>query len=448
MMRTFPTNFAWGVATAAYQVEGAWNEDGKGESIWDRFAHTPGKIERNENGDIACDQYHRYPEDFKSMQQMGIKNYRFSVSWPRIYPLGKGEINQKGLDHYSRVVDSLLENGITPWITLYHWDLPQALQDEGGWPERALTDCFAQYAETVVKTLGDRVKRWMTFNEPSVTAMVGYREGRFAPGICDQKQGFQTAYHLILAHGKAYNAIKAVSPDAQVGLAHASFNGYAFSRDETTISQLEYYQAEGNGIYLGPLLKGTYPQVILDQIGSDAPAVHPDDLTIMHNTDFIGLQYYSDTIIGPKSVNFGGGRKYDFFETTEMGWAVTPLGFYEHLMMVKNDYGAKEIVITENGSAWQDVLSPDGCVHDPRRQDYLVRHLGMVHRAINDGAPITGYFAWSFMDNFEWASGYRPRFGLVYTEYASQQRYIKDSGHLYSDIMRANGLEESYNFPK
>ncbi len=445
-MKTFPTNFAWGVSTAAYQLEGAWNEDGKGESIWDRFTHIPGNIERNDNGDIACDQYHRYPEDFKLMHQMGIKNYRFSVSWSRIYPEGKGQINQKGLDHYSRVVDSLLENGITPWITLYHWDLPQALQDEGGWPERTLTDYFAQYAETVVKALGDRVKRWMTINEPGVVAMHGYREGVFAPGIRDPRQAFQTAYHLVLAHGKAYNAIKAISPDAKVGLAHASQNYHPLTRDEQTAGRIAYRLAEGNGIYLDPLLKGTYPQIILDRLGSDAPEIRPDDLKIAHQTDFIGLQYYADHIVGPDSIDFEVKGKYDFYDTTEMGWAVTPIGLYEHLMMVKNEYAPQEIVITENGSAWQDILGPDCRVRDLKRQDYLVRHLAMLHRAISEGAPITGYFAWSFMDNFEWASGFRPRFGLVYTEYASQNRYIKDSGYLYSDIMRANGLQDSYSF--
>jgi beta-glucosidase len=447
-MKTFPTNFAWGVATAAYQVEGAWNEDGKGESIWDRFSHAPNNVERDDNGDIACDQYHRYPDDFKLMQQMGVKNYRFSISWPRIYPTGKGEINQKGLDHYSRVVDSLLENGITPWITLYHWDLPQALQDEGGWPARAITDYYATYAETMARTLGDRVKRWMTFNEPGVVAMNGYRGGDFAPGIRDQKQAFATAYHLMLAHGKAYAAMKAVSSDAIVGLAHASKNVYPLMRNDGIADLIAYHEAEGNGIYLGPLLKGTYPQVILDTLGSDAPTVSPDDLKVMNHLDFIGLQYYADHIAGPRSVDFVVKPLYDFFETTEMGWPVTPLGFYEHIMRVKEVYAPKEIVITENGSAWQDILDPNGQVHDYRRQDYLVRHLSMVHRAIKEGAPLTGYFAWSFMDNFEWNKGYRPRFGLVYTEYASQKRYIKDSGHLYSDIMLANALRESYVFPK
>jgi beta-glucosidase len=443
-MKQFPSNFVWGAATASYQIEGAWDEDGKGESIWDRFSHIPGKIERNDNGDIACDHYHRYPEDIKIMQELGLKDYRFSISWPRIYPTGKGSINQKGLDHYSKFVDALLEAGIAPWVTLYHWDLPQILQDEGGWPERKVTDYFAEYAQTMARHLGDRVTNWMTFNEPHVVAILGYRLGIFAPGIKEAKQAYQTAYNLILSHGKAYSAIKAINPNARVGLTNASSNQHMMARDERTMASREFRDAEANGIYLEPLFKGTYPQIVLDKLGADAPSVHPDDLKIMNQIDFIGIQYYADTLVTPHWVNMTPPIRYDMFEYTEMGWPITPMGLYEHIMDVHNKYGAKDIYITENGSAWQDILGPDGRVHDEKRQDYLIKHLNVVHRSIQDGAPVRGYFAWSLLDNFEWASGYRPRFGLVYTEYGSQRRYIKDSGYLYSDVIKANAVEDAY----
>jgi beta-glucosidase len=446
-MKTFPANFVWGTATAAYQVEGAWNEDGKGESIWDRFSHTPGNVERGDTGDIACDQYHRYPEDIQMMQSMGIKNYRLSISWPRIYPTGKGAINQKGLDHYSKLVDALLAAGITPWITLYHWDLPQVLQDEGGWPNRALTDYFAEYAGTVSKHLGDRVTNWMTFNEPLVSAFNGYLDGQHAPGIRDEKQAHHAAYHLILAHGKGYNAIKANFPNAKVGITNASQNISTLVRDGSRWERAEYAEALQNGIYLEPVLKGTYPQIVLDKIGKNAAPVTPDDLKVMHRTDFVGLQFYADHLVVPENITGGmRGTQHSFFDYTEMGWPVTPVGLYEHAMTLKNRYGAKEIVITENGSAWQDTLGPDKRIRDVKRQDYLLKHVDATHRAIQDGAPITGYFAWSFMDNFEWGFGYRPRFGLVYTEYASQARYIKDSGYMFRDIIADNGLRDSYNF--
>lgn len=441
-MKKFPLNFVWGTATASYQVEGAWNEDGKGESIWDRFTHTPDHIERNETGDIACDQYHRYPEDIAIMAELGIPAYRFSISWPRIYPDGKGRLNPSGLEHYDRLVDALLAAGITPWLTLYHWELPQALQDEGGWPAREISDHFAAYADTVSKKLGDRVHNWMTLNEPWCIAFLSYRDGIHAPGRRDQKQAFQAAYHTILAHGKAYQAIKANWPQARVGLTNVSYQPFALRRDEQAETLLAYAHAENNGVFLDPLLKGTYPQLVLDKLGTDAPHIRPDDLKVMNQVDFIGVQYYSDNIIAAQGAESptAAKTKYPFFEYTEMNWPVTPAGLYEHLLMLKKQYQPREIVVTENGSAWPDILTPEGRVQDHRRQSYLKQHLRQVWRAIEEGVPVTGYFYWSFMDNFEWAFGYRPRFGLVYTEYASQKRYVKDSGYLYRDIIKANGV--------
>ncbi len=287
----------------------------------------------------------------------------------------------------------------------------------------------------------------MTFNEPHVTTVLGYRIGIHAPGIKDTKQSYQAAYNQMLAHGKAYAAIKANDSSAKVGITNASQNFYSLVRDEKTAALIEFQDADSNGLYLEPLFLGTYPQIILDTLGKDAPRVNPDDLKVMRHTDFVGVQYYTDTFIRPQGPAFGAmGTGYDFHDYTEVGWAVTPMGLYEHLMHVATRYKAQEIMVTENGSAWQDVLGPDGKINDVKRQDYLVRHVAMVHRAIQDGAPVTGYFAWSFMDNYEWAAGYRPRFGLVYTEYASQRRIVKDSGFLYRDIMRANGLQDSYDF--
>lgn len=437
-MKTFPPDFVWGTATAAYQVEGAWNEDGKGESVWDRFAHTPGKVERGENGDLAADQYHRYPDDIRLMQELGLQAYRFSVSWPRIFPRGSGDLNPPGLDYYERLVDALLEAGIEPWLTLYHWDLPQALQDQGGWPARVTVERFAEYAHTVSARLGDRVRNWMTFNEPWAFCFLGYRTGSHAPGITDPRQAFQAAYHALLAHGLAYAAIKSNVPQARVGITNVSANPLPLGRDAAMAERVAYYHAENNRVFLDPVLKGEYPQVVLERLGSQAPDVHPADLQTMQRCDFLGVQYYNDHLILPEGVP---QERYKFFDYTEMGWPVTPVGLYDHLAMLKREYPPVEIVITENGSAWPDVLDPDGRVRDHQRQDYLRKHLAQVHRAIQDGVPVSGYFYWSLLDNFEWALGYRPRFGLLYVDYASQERYIKDSGYLYRDIIAANGLE-------
>ncbi len=442
-MLKYPDNFTWGSATASYQVEGAWRDGGKGESIWDRFTHTPGNIERGDTGDIACDQYHRYKEDVQLMKSLGLHAYRFSISWPRIFPTGKKDINQQGLDHYDRLVDELLKAGIEPWVTLHHWDLPQALQEEdGGWPFRGMSDYFAEYAKTVAEKLSDRVTRWMTFNEPWVIAFMGYRDGTFAPGIKDQKQAYQAAYHLMLAHGKAYSAIKSIDKNNIVGFTHNYQNLFNITRDEASEEFIRFKWEENNGIFLNPVLKGTYPQIILDKIGSDAPLINKNDLKIMNQCDFIGIQYYFDIMVmhGTDESILEIKNRPLFFDYTEMGWPVTPGGFYESIMTLKNKYNVHEIIVTENGSAWHDVLSHDGKVYDDKRQDYLRKHLFQVHRAINDGAPVTGYFAWSLMDNFEWAFGYRPRFGLIYVDYPTQQRFIKESGFLFKKIIQENGL--------
>ncbi len=442
-MNQFPEDFIWGTATAAYQVEGAWNEDGRGESIWDRFSHTPGNIEREETGDVACDQYHRYPQDIAMMKALGIRAYRFSISWPRIFPAGTGSPNPAGLDHYDRLVDALLAAGIEPFVTLYHWDLPQALQDAGGWPERALADHFADYARETAKRLGDRVTRWMTFNEPWPICFLGYRDGIHAPGIRDPRAAHAAAYTLCLAHGKAYDAIKAVAPSAEVGITEVAFNFVSLDRHGRAEAQVRVADALNNDLFIEPIVSGTYPELVAERFPELTPPVDPADLKIMNRYDFMGLQYYCDQFITePVGAAFPPQPRLPYLRYTEMGWPVTPLGLYEQIMRWTRHYKIENIYITENGSAWPDVLGPSGQVRDDDRIDYLERHVAMVHRALREGAPVRGYFAWSFMDNFEWRFGYRPRFGLVYVDYPTGRRFIKDSGFRFRDIIRAGGLAD------
>lgn len=438
MKMEFPDGFKWGAATAAYQVEGAAFEEGKGESIWDRFTHQPGRVERNETGDVACDQYHRYPEDIRLMQKLGLQAYRFSISWPRIYPQGTGNINSRGLDHYDRLVDALLAAGIEPWITLYHWDLPQALQDRGGWPNRDIADWFTDYAVTMAERLGDRVEYWMTMNEPWVCSYYGYRYGYMAPGIKDMKQALAAAYHFNLAHGRAYNAMKQVNSNLKIGITHSTRQHRLLDDQPESIELAEFLWEENNGVFLDPILRGRYPQAVIDRYPNEVPSIGKKDLEEMNHYDFIGLQYYNDTLIRKGKIE---EEKLPGFEYTEMGWPITPEGLYENIMEYVRRYNPKELVITENGSAWADEPNAAGRICDEARQRYLVDHLAQLHRAIQDGAPVTGYLAWSLIDNFEWNSGYRPRFGLVYNDYATQQRTVKDSGYLFAKIIRDKGLQ-------
>ena len=436
-MIKFPKNFVWGAATAAYQVEGAAFEDGKGPSIWDVFSHVPGNTEDYATGDVACDQYHRYPEDIKLMQKIGLQAYRFSISWPRIYPEGTGAINAKGLDHYDRLVDALLDAGIDPWVTLYHWDLPQALHERGGWVNRNSADWFTDYAVTMAERLGDRVTNWMTMNEVWVCAYHGYWHGGMAPGIKDHKQALAAAYNFNLAHGRAYKAMKAVSPNLKIGITHATQQHRPLDDKPESLALAEFLWEENNGVFMEPILSGSYPQAIIDRYPDDVPMIGNDDLVEMNNYDFIGLQYYTDNLILNGELV---GTKLPEFDYTEMGWAITPDGFYNNIMEYVRRYNPKELAVTENGMALADALDADGRVRDVRRQDYFKSHLEAVHRAIQDGAPLIGYLAWSFMDNYEWACGYRPRFGIVYNDYETQTRTIKDSGHLFGEIIRSNGF--------
>ncbi len=376
------------------------------------------------------------------MRALGLQVYRFSLSWPRILPQGVGAVNPKGLDHYDRVIDVLLKAGIQPWITLYHWDLPQALQDRGGWPERFIIDAFAEYADVVSRRYGDRVKHWMTLDEPWVIAEMGHEMGLFAPGLRDPRLCLRAAYHLLLAHGRAYSVIKSNTPEAQVGITQVTMGFFNLGRDEETLQIEKLAHAKINGLYWEPVLRGTIPETLFSKVEEAVGVVSADDLRAMNQYDFFGIQYYNDMIIDPKSPHplRLPHMRYPFYDYTEMDWPVTPRGIYDVIMRLWREYGAKRLIITENGSAWPDVLSHDGRVRDEKRQRYLKDHLAMVHKALQEGAPVYGYITWSLLDNFEWNKGYRPRFGLVYVDYPTQKRYIKDSGYLYRDIIAANGF--------
>jgi beta-glucosidase len=441
---TFPKGFIWGVATAAYQIEGAWNEDGKGESIWDRFSHTPGKIADGDTGDVACDHYHHWREDVALMKELGLHAYRFSVSWPRLLPEGRGRVNAAGLDFYSRLVDALLEATIEPFITLYHWDLPQALQDQGGWPARDTAEAFVEYADLVTRRLGDRVKHWITFNEPFVSAFVGYLEGRHAPGHSDLDEALAAAHHLLLAHGWAVPVIRRNSPGAQGGIT-LNLSGQT-PASPSVADRAAAWQQDGfvNRWFLDPLSARGYPADIVQHYGNPMDFVQAGDLeAIAAPLDFLGVNYYTRGVVRSSVVREAENAPRTVFsnpERTEMGWEVYPEGLYEMLGRVHFDYRFPALYITENGAAYPDQIGPDGQVDDPLRGAFLKEHLEAAARAIEAGVPLHGYFAWSLMDNFEWAHGYSKRFGLIYVDYQTQRRVLKTSAHWYRRVIAANAV--------
>ncbi len=439
----FPADFDWGAATAAYQVEGAATADGRGESIWDHFAHTPGKVLNGDTGDVACDHYHRYAQDIALMQKLGLGAYRFSIAWPRILPDGTGAVNPAGLAFYDRLVDALLAANITPFATLYHWDLPQALHaHQCGWADRAIVDQFAQYADVVSRHLGDRVKHWATINEPKIVALLGYARGTHAPGIQDAALAARVRHHLLLAHGTAVPVLRQnAGADAQVGIVVALNPVFAPPEREAERAVADALQ---NRLFLDPIFKGRYPAVLLDQPETITPDVQPGDFdTISRPIDFVGVNYYSRTRIGAQDnvVLSPGEASDDGAEYTAMGWEVYPPGLYDVLRRVHADYAPRAIYITENGAAYDDVVSADGQVHDLRRVSYLRRHFAQAHRAIQDGVPLRGYFVWSLLDNFEWAYGYSRRFGIVYVDFDSLARVPKDSAMFYRSVIAANGVD-------
>ncbi len=446
----FPEGFRFGVATSAYQIEGAWNEDGKGESIWDRFCHTRGKIKSNDTGDIACDHYHRFKDDIKLMKSLGIRNYRFSISWPRIYPSGTGSINRAGLDFYSGLVDELLENGITPLVTLYHWDLPMALQERGGWGNRDCAGWFADYAKTVANCLGDRVEQWITLNEPWMFIITGNLLGYHAPGIRNPWVCFRAVHHALLAHAQALLALKAECRDAEVGITLSLDPVYPQTSREKDLWAAEMADEAYNRLFLDPLFKGEYPRGFMNRIRLFKPKIQAGDMEAIRTPmDFLGINTYSrirahyawyipflkfwiDGMDIPDQAFVKDGVQY-----TSMGQEVYPDCLYEILTRLRTEYGNPKTLITENGAGFTDVVK-DGAVHDPLRIDYLKQYLGSALKAVKEGANLKGYFFWSLLDNFEWAEGYCQRIGLIRVDYRSQTRIIKDSAYWYADLIRAN----------
>ena len=440
----FPADFVWGAATAAYQIEGAHDEDGRGPSIWDTFSHTPGKTLNGDTGDIACDHYHRYPEDIALMRELGLRAYRLSVAWPRIFPTGSGRPNPAGLDFYRRLLDALRTADIEPFVTLYHWDLPQALQDAGGCANRDTVGRFGEYAHTVAVALGEQVHHWATLNEPWVVAFLGNLMGVHAPGERNLGTALRVSHHQLLAHAEALSALRA---DARAGdqigivlnLSPIEPAGDANADAEAAHRQDGYL----NRWFLDPLFRGEYPDDLLRLYGDDAPEVEPGDLArINAPIDFLGINYYFRTLVrhDPAGVPVQAsavvppGRP-----VTAMGWEVYPEGLYDILTRVHRDYAPPTIYVTENGAAFEDRLV-DGVVDDPQREAYLHDHLLQAYRAIEAGVPLRGYFAWSLLDNFEWAFGYTRRFGLVHVDYATQARTIKRSGRWYAGVTREHGV--------
>jgi beta-glucosidase len=435
---TFPSDFAWGAATAAYQIEGAFNEDGRGESIWDRFSHTPGKVQNGDTGDVACDHYHLYREDIALMKQLGLKAYRFSISWPRVLPDGRGAANLAGLDFYDRVVDQLLEANIQPFLTLYHWDLPQALQDKGGWANRDTCGYFADYATLMAKRLADRVHHWTTFNEPWVVAWIGNYTGEHAPGFTDMKLAMHVTHHLLVAHGLATQAIRTVAPQVNVGIVLDFAPPEPANDTEANHAAAEIIWQRGGALFLDPLFRGHYPSTVQPVVEECAVPVQPGDhALIAQPLDFVGVNFYRRIVFDEKS----NPARVPGAEYTEMDWEVHAPAFKRLLLRLSSEYRLPPIYITENGAAFADEVGEDGEVHDERRLNYIREHLDAVHGAISEGADIRGYFAWSLLDNFEWAKGYSKRFGLVYVDYPTQQRIIKDSGKWYARAIAQNRIE-------
>ncbi|MGH2380415.1 MAG: GH1 family beta-glucosidase [Candidatus Limnocylindria bacterium] len=448
---SFPRDFVWGSATSSYQIEGAVDEDGRGPSIWDTFAHTPGKVANGDTGDVACDHYHRWADDVDLIASYGLKAYRFSVAWPRIQPTGRGRANQQGLDFYRRLCDRLLERGVRPAATLYHWDLPQALQDDGlGWQNRDIVERFAEYAALVYEALGDRVAWWITHNEPWVVAAIGHRIGRHAPGLQDATAELRAAHHLLLSHGAAVEAYRASGLAAPIGI---TLNlSPTYPQDETDADRRAAALSDGytNRWYLDPVFRGSYPADLLALFAKrySLDWMHDGDLArVQQPIDFLGVNYYARRVvrapIGDEPAEFAwvvSTERMPGVPRSDLGWEMTPHAFVDLLERLRNDYGSPPILITENGCAIDDRVGSDGEVRDPRRVEFLRTHLGAVAEAIARDVDVRGYFAWSLMDNFEWGEGYGPRFGITYVDYETQRRIPKDSARWYAEVVRRNAL--------
>ncbi len=429
--------FLWGVATSSYQIEGAANEDGRGQSIWDTFCKVPGKVANFDNGDIACDHYHRFKEDLDLMKWMGVKAYRFSVAWPRVIPDGVGKINEMGLDFYDRLIDSLLEREIAPWLTMYHWDLPEALQLRGGWNNREILEWFGAYAEVLTSRFGDRVKNWMTLNEPLCSAWLGHLYGDMAPGIKDLQTALNVSHNLLMSHGLACQVIRSNVSEANVGIVINVTPAVPATDSQEDSNAAQLVDGFDNRWFLNPVFGRTYPADVIDALGA-SPEIHSGDMKLIaQDLDFLGVNFYFRQTVAAdqnskplpiRSVNRENVKR------TAMNWEVHPQAFEEILLRISKEYSPKAIYITENGSAWNDEVINDE-IFDDERIDYLARHLDAMKSARSQGAPILGYFAWSFLDNFEWAYGYEKRFGLIYVDYKTQKRTPKKSAFYYRQLL-------------
>jgi beta-glucosidase len=466
----FPPGFVWGAATAAYQIEGAAAEDGRTPSIWDTFSHTPGKVLGGDTGDIAADHYHRFRDDVSLMSDLNLGAYRFSVSWSRVQPTGRGPAVERGLDFYRQLVDELLERGITPVATLYHWDLPQELEDLGGWTERDTAERFAEYAGIVAGAIGDRVPYFTTLNEPWCSAFLGYGSGVHAPGRTDPAAALTAAHHLNLAHGRAMGALRAALPaGARASITLNLHQIRPLSASPGDLDAARRIDAVGNRVFLGPILGGAYPADLLADtrhvVDWDALVRDGDLAEISRPIDLLGVNYYTPTLVSdgralgenaglPRDDGHGAadhspwpGSEHVAFhlppgETTAMRWAVDATGLYDLLMRISREHPTLPTMVTENGAAYDDQVSPEGTVDDPKRVDYLRGHLAAVHRALADGADVRGYFLWSLLDNFEWSYGYSKRFGAVYVDFATQRRIPKRSADWYASVARDNVLTD------
>ncbi len=446
MPTSFPKGFLWGTASASYQIEGGCKEDGKGESIWDRFSHTSGKIKQGDTGDVACDFYHKYADDIALMETLGLNAARISLSWPRIMPTGKGPVNQKGLDFYRKVVDELLKRNLQPWVTLYHWDLPQTLEDAGGWPNRDLAEYFRDYAAVVANSLGDRVKHWMAFNEPWIFTILGYHTGIHAPGRREPDLAIKATHTVNLAQGMAIKAIRESTnkPEA-VGTAFSMSPVHPATGSLKDRTAAERWHRFHNMWFLEPVMHGKYPQAYLQGSVEDRVEIRAGDMDIVKAPlDFIGINLYSRAVVahdsndhnmGVKQVRARGG------EVTDFGWEVYPQALSEMILRVTKDYPGIPIYVTENGCSYGDRPGADGKVNDQRRISFLRRYISEVGHAMKAGADVRGYFLWTFTDNFEWAEGFQQRFGIVYCDFQTQQRIVKESGHWYARLARTGALD-------
>ncbi|WP_433343156.1 GH1 family beta-glucosidase [Micromonospora sp. CA-111912] len=464
MTRSFPEGFLWGAATAAYQIEGAATEDGRGSSIWDTYSHTPGRTLNGDTGDVAADHYHRWVDDLGHLSELGLGAYRFSISWPRVQPGGSGAFNRAGVDFYSRLVDGLLERGIRPVATMYHWDLPQELEDAGGWPARDTALRFRDYAAGIVGALGDRVHTWTTFNEPWCSAYLGYGSGVHAPGRTEPAGALAAVHHLNLAHGLAGRAVRELAPAAELSVTlnlHVIRPASDSAADADAVRRID---ALANRAFLGPMLGGAYPADLIADTAevTDWSFVRDgDERAAGVPLDVLGVNYYSTTLVrawdgaSARSAADGhgssahtpwvGAANVDFLPQpgpyTAMGWNIDPSGMTELLLRLSREHPGQPLMITENGAAFDDVVSPDGRVHDDRRVDYLYRHVDAVGAAMDAGADVRGYFAWSLLDNFEWSYGYDRRFGIIRVDYETQARTWKDSAYWYRGLVATGRLE-------